>query len=396
MIKSFDKQIISTINVKDKVVLVRVDYNVPLEKNGSIADDKRIRSSLPTIQDLLDRGAKQIILLSHMGRPNGYDPNLSLLKVANCLAELIELPVAFEPDINFLRSSEKLVMFENLRFHSGEKANSLEFAQKIVDTTGADLFVQDGFSVCHRQTATTDQICTILPSYASEKVADEYQAIAEFVKNIKSPRLAILGGAKISDKIDFIKKLAEKSDYIVVGGALANIFLQADGIDIGSSLFEPNQQQIVQQIRQIAADKVLLLPEDVVVGDDLAYKSGEPRVVGNVAPQEMILDIGAKTQAKMRDLIAQAGSVIWNGNLGYTENPVFQFGTSMVVDALAEFKTPALIGGGDIVGFINQFDPDFNYDGLVVSTGGGAMLELVANETLVGIESLRTVKNKIK
>lgn len=388
MIKNFNKQIISSVDVKDKVVLVRVDYNVPLEANGSIADDKRIRASLDTIRNLIDREAKQVILLSHMGRPKGYDASVSLAKVAVRLEKLLERKVEFIKDFHGFNANEKVVLLENLRFWDGEAENSLEFAQEIVKETGADLFVEDGFSVCHRASATTVAICEVLPAYASQKLADEYTAIQNFTSNMKRPVLAIMGGAKISDKIEFAKVLANISDQMVIGGAMANIFLNEDGVKIGNSLIEENQSDVVKEIKSIMSDKELVLPIDVVVGDDLKYKSGSPRELNDIEDDEMILDLGLKTQDKIIELIRNSGSVVWNGNLGYTENPVFQSGTSVVVEALDIYEKPALIGGGDTVGFINQLNPDLNYDGLVISTGGGAMLDLVATGNLIGVDSL--------
>ena len=394
--KNFSKKIIDDVSVLNKRIIVRVDYNVPLEKNGQIADDERIRSSVPTIQDLIKRGAKQIVLISHLGRPDRPDKNLSLLKTAERLAELIDEPVDFETDFSVLRSDKRIVMYENLRFDPGEVANSIEFAQKLVNTIKPDLFVQDGFSVCHRVGASTVAITKLLPSVASRKLALEYSAIQDFVSKAKSPILAIIGGAKISDKIDFVKKIVELSDQVVIGGAIANIFLKYDGIEVGSSLIEPGQESEIEAIKEIIGDKVFVLPEDIVVGDDLNYKSGDPRMLSSIGEGEMILDIGAKTQQRIRDLIKDAGCVIWNGNLGYTENSIFQSGTSAVIDALEDYRIPALIGGGDTIGFLNQFNPDLAYSGLYISTAGGAMLDLIANGNMVGVDSLLDASFKLK
>lgn len=383
MSKQFFKQVITQTEVQNRVVLVRMDYNVPL-RDGKIEDDSRIRAGLSTILDLLSRDAKQIVLISHLGRPEARDEALSLKPVRDSLEVLLELKVGFWQLTERLSSPERVVLGENLRFWPGEESNSTEFAQRLVDLTGAELFVQDGFSVCHRETATTAAIIELLPSYASQKLADEYQTVAEFLPRAKKPILAVLGGAKLSDKLGFVEAMIRQADQIFVGGALAHPFLVADGKNVGSSLMEDGQIDRAKTIMDLAKSqsKGLFLPSDVKV------QGQENKLVDAVVSGDKILDLGDTTRGVLARLIEGAGSVIWNGNLGYTEDFQFRAGSSIIVKKLAELEKPALIGGGDTVGFINQFEPKLDYDGLVISTGGGAMLDLLANGHLIGVDGL--------
>ena len=385
----FLKQIINQIEVQGKIVLARVDYNVPLV-DGEISDDTRIQASLPLIRDLLARGAKQIILLSHMGRPNGRDMSLSLEPISSHLAALLGTPVAFEDEIGRLRSSNQIVLYENLRFWGGEEANDPQFAQEIVSSTKADLFVLDGFSVSHRASATTQAITKLLPSYASKDLANQYVAILDFMANLRRPVLAIFGGAKISDKVGFIKQISGPADQMFIGGALANAFWQQAGTNIGRSYVESGQEALIDDVNQLLIDQkeVYFLPSDVKVADSKDAKDSQNKLIDAIIDQDIILDLGQTSSQVLERLVYNSGSVIWNGNLGYTENPIFQTGTLAVINALNDTKKPCLIGGGDTVGFLNQVMPGLDYSGLVISTGGGAMLDLISQEKLVGVDSL--------
>lgn len=386
---SYQKASIAQIDVNARVVLLRVDFNVPLQ-NGQISDDARIIASLPTIRDLLNRGAKQIVLLSHLGRPIGRDEALSLKPIRERLANLLAMPVGFsEATLNF-QSSERVVLCENLRFWPGEAKNDLAFAQELVSATGADLFVQDGFSVCHRSTATTDAITRLLPSYASAALIREYQAVGGFFNQAKSPIVAIIGGAKISDKLALLKQMIKRADQIFVGGALANTLLLAQGKPVGSSLVEYDQESEIESIKQLllAENKKLFLPNDVVVADDKMALGGQNKVLDAVLGSDKILDIGSSSQMILSQLIANAGAVIWNGTMGYAENPAFAMGSETIIKALLASRPQAVIGGGDTLAFINQNQPNLKYDKLFISTGGGAMLDLLSRGRLVGIDCL--------
>lgn len=385
----FQKAGIADVDVSDKVVLVRVDFNVPMTGND-ITDDSRIVASVPTIRDLIDRGAKQVVLLSHLGRPEGRDEHFSLKPVKDRLAGLLGLPVGFSEPTEAFLATEQVVLCENLRFWPGEADNSADFARNLVVATGASLFVQDGFSVCHRASATTDAITKLLPSYASVGLIREVTAIDNFFATAKKPVVAIVGGAKISDKLPLLKQMIKQADQIFVGGALANTLLMASGKPIGSSLAEHDLTAEIAEINQLLAqeNKKLFLPNDVVVALDLQALGGENKTVDAVRGADRILDIGSSTQMILGQLIANAGAVIWNGTLGYTENPAFAAGSATVIRGLLSSKPQAVIGGGDTLAFINREQSNLAYDGLFISTGGGAMLDLLADGKLVGIDCL--------
>ena len=385
----YQKASIADVDVSGQVVLVRVDFNVPMSGN-EITDDSRIVASLPTIRDLIDRGAKQVVLLSHLGRPEARDERFSLKPIKDHLASLLGLPVGFSEPTEAFLAAEQVVLCENLRFWPGEADNSADFARNLVVATGASLFVQDGFSVCHRASATTVAITQILPSYASAGLIREAMAIGNFFATAKKPIVAIIGGAKISDKLPLLKQMIKQADQIFVGGALANTLLMANGKPIGSSLAEHDMAAEIAEINQLLAqeNKKLFLPSDVVVATDLHSLGGENKLVEAVRGVDRILDIGSSTQMVLGQLIANAGGVIWNGTLGYSENPAFSAGSAAVIRGLLGSKPQAVIGGGDTLAFINHEQPNLAYDGLFISTGGGAMLDLLADGKLVGIDSL--------
>lgn len=385
----YNKALITSVEVAGKVVLVRVDFNVPLDR-GNIVDDARIVASLPTIRDLLAREAKQVVLLSHLGRPEGPEEALSLKPIKERLEALLGLKVGFSEPTAAFSSSEQLVLCENTRFWPGEESNSSEFAQELVTATGADLFVQDGFSVTHRKAATVEAITHLLPSYASVGLMNQHDAIMQFMKNPPRPLVAIIGGAKMSDKIGFIKQIIKLADQVFIGGALANTFLRAQGKPVGSSLVDYDQEEIIAEIEALAKTekKPLFLPTDVRVAENKQAADGENKLVEAVLGQDQILDIGQASAMVVQQLVANAGAVIWNGPVGYVENPVFEDGSEVILRTLAATKRPALIGGGDTLAFVDREHPGLAYEGLVLSTGGGAMLDLLANGHLIGIDSL--------
>ncbi len=388
----FKKQTLADVDFVDKVVLVRVDYNVPLH-DGRIVDDNRIRASLETIKELA--AAKQIILLSHLGRPKGKDQQLSLRLVAIRLANLLGQSVEFVANwqkYDFEQSQSKIILLENLRFDEREQANDALLASGLVDKTKAELFVQDGFAVCHRRSATTDAITRLLPSVASSRLANEYQMVTNFLAQPKRPLLAIVGGAKISDKIDFIKQLVETVDYLVIGGAMANTFLLAQGYQVGVSFAEADQvnqaKQIIDLWLKTKPAEQLIIPNDVKVTTDLQSEVVVIKTVDQISSKDIVADIGPQTTAQISNFIESSAAILWNGNLGYTENPLFADSTKTVVDSLISCSKPVLIGGGDTVAFVkNNLSSTYNPK-LYLSTGGGAMLELIAYGQLPGVEAL--------
>ena len=388
MIK-YQKASIEDVDVTGKVVLLRVDFNVPI-LNGAITDDSRIIASLPTIRDLIGREVKQVIVLSHLGRPEGPEEAFSLKPIRERLEGLLGLPVGFDEPTEAFSRTDQVVLCENLRFWKGEEKNNQDFAQNLIKATKADLFVQDGFSVCHRTTATTEAITRLLPSYASAGLIQEYEAINQFIEDAPRPLVAVLGGAKISDKIGFVKRMVELADQVFVGGALGTTFLRANGKPVGSSLVEYDQEKVVEEINQLvkAERKALFLPTDVKVAPDELAGAYENKLVEAVLGQDKILDIGDSSTMVLGQLMANAGAVIWNGPLGYVENPTFEAGSEVIVRSLSALEKPALIGGGDTLAFIKREQPNLDYDGLVLSTGGGAMLELIASGRLVGVDCL--------
>ncbi len=425
---SFHKKTIRDIDLTGKRVLVRVDYNVPL-KDGKITDDYRIKKSLPTIEYLLEKGAK-VILCSHLGRPDGKsNPEFSLKPCAKRLGELLKKQVAFANDcigddvkkqVDGLKTGDVLLL-ENLRFHSEEEKNDDNFAKQLAGL--ADVFVQEGFGVVHRAHASTDAITHHVPSVAGFLLEKEVDTITNVMENPERPLMAVIGGAKISDKIEILNRLIDIADFVAVGGAMANTFLLAAGTKIGKSLAEPADVHIAKDILERARAKakkqpfVFYLPQDGVVATSLDktaktrivdwnahviaaienYPKTAPRATGQVESDEMILDIGPFSGAFIAGGVQFAKTVIWNGALGVTETPAingpvgpFAHGTQVLVDALlGEYgnRPFTVVGGGDTVGYIedHKLTDCFNH----VSTGGGASMELMSGKKLPGVEALQ-------
>lgn len=391
---------------RGKTILLRADYNVPLTSDGKVDDDFRIRASLPTVKKLLENGCK-IVIISHLGRPDGTkNPAYSLEPAAARLARLLGQDVRFVSDCIGHRArmavkrapTKSVIVLENLRFYPEEEANDAGFARELAVVSGAHYFVQDGFGVVHRAHASTDAITQCLPSVAGLLLEREYMTITTAMKNPARPLLAIMGGAKVSDKIGVIRELESVADTIAIGGAMANTFLANEGFDLGKSKLETGQEETIRDI-YTAVDakhgkkdraKFLVLPTDLAVGTSLE-KNATKRIVSpsRVKKDEMALDIGPKTTKAFVELVKNAKTVIWNGPLGYTEVPAFRDGSEAVAKALAEQKdTVSIIGGGDTADFIINWDTKHGDSFSHVSTGGGASLELMSGEKLPGIESL--------
>lgn len=402
---TFFKETINSVPLQGQTVLVRADYNVPLAPDGSIADDFRIRASVPTIKKLLKDGCK-VVIISHLGRPEGRDSKLSLEPVALRLAELLAEPVRFVNQTigDKVRMAVKrapgrsVTVLENLRFYTEEEANDMQFAHSLAVDSGARYFVQDGFGVVHRAHASTAAITQYLPSVAGLLLEREYTTITQAMKAPKRPLVAVMGGAKVSDKIAIIKAFINVADTIIIGGAMANTFLAYRGDDMGKSLVEPDEQTILDEIYAAATAKVgakqvddfLVLPSDVAVAKAINTAEARREVAANhLEADDIALDIGLKSIEKVAGIITGAKTVIWNGTLGYAELPNFAHGSARVALALATHRSiVSIIGGGDTADFVLKWDARNGGSFTHVSTGGGASLELMAGEKLPGIESL--------
>lgn len=426
---SFSKKTIKEMDLKGKRVLVRVDYNVPLDGDGKITDDYRIQKSLPTIQYLLEQNCK-IILCSHLGRPEGKrNAKLSLKPCAGRLAKLIDHPVDFAENTtgNEVRKQidalhpGQILMLENVRFNPGEESNDQEFAKELASY--ADVFVQDAFGVVHHGAVSVSEIPKYIPGVAGLLLEKEVDTITSVMENPARPLMAIIGGSKISDKIDVLNRFIDIADIVAVGGAMANTFLLAEGIKVGDSKVEeedvPLAREIIEKARAKTAHQqfVLYLPQDGVVATSLdkttqtrivdwsahviadveSYPKRPERTALHVKADEMILDIGPFSGAFITGAMQLADTVIWNGALGVTETdsmqgPIgpFAHGTELIVEGmLGQFghKPFTVVGGGDTVGYIEErkLTDSFNH----VSTGGGASMELMSGKQLPGVEALQ-------
>ena len=397
-------------DVHDKQILMRVDYNVPQNDDGSIADDFRIEASLPTINYLLERGAK-LVLISHLGRPDGQvQEKFSLSPIAANLSEKLGREVKFIPDcigdkvsiITKNLTAGDVVLLENLRFYAEEEKNDRSFAERLAKDSHADLFVQDGFGVVHRAHASTEAITEFLPSVAGLLLENEYVKIKSATDDPTRPLTAVLGGAKISDKIPLVKKFIEIADNVIVGGAMANNFLKYLGHDIGESLIEPDIDDVVKEVLDAAHakfggdfDEKFILPLDAAVAENGSADEKRTEIpIDTVHDQMKILDIGGQTIAKIDEIIKDSGTVIWNGTLGMAEKPEFAHGSARLAMVLAQHpEIISVIGGGDTADFVRNWDTLKGGSFTHVSTGGGASLELMAGDTLPGIAALMPRQN---
>ncbi len=387
----FHKKTVRDVQLNGKKVLVRVDFNVPL-KDGKVADDTRIRAAIPTIEYLLQHGAG-LVLTSHLGRPKGkVVPALSLRPVADHLSALLQMEVAFAADCVGEPAHQAkaglqpggIVLLENTRFHPEEKKNDPEFARQLA--AGCDLFVNDAFGSAHRAHASTVGVAKYLPAVAGLLMEKELKYLGQALENPKHPFVAILGGAKISDKIGVVRNLLTKAEHVLIGGGMANTFLAAQGYAMAASLVEKDALETARALLAEAGGKIHL-PQDLVIADAFSADAARETVpVGDLPAGWMALDIGPQTVTAFGRLIREAAMVVWNGPMGVFELPPFAAGTFGIAKAVAESDAISIVGGGDSVAAIKQ-------SGLAdkithLSTGGGASLEMLEGKILPGVAVL--------
>lgn len=391
--------------LEGKTVLVRADYNVPLEE-GEIKDDYRIKASVPTIKALLARGCR-VVIMAHLGRPEGTRVSeLSLEPIAARLGELIGKKVIFIDDcigdkvtmtVKHL-PPKSVVLLENVRYYPGDEKNDANFAKQLASSCQAQYFVQDGFGVAHRAQASTSAITQFLPSVAGLLLEKEYTMITQAMEDPKRPLVAVMGGAKISDKIQLVERFVDISDRVIIGGAMANNFLKYRGYKVGKSLVEDGVDNVIKSVYDAVGKKVgqekqddfLIIPTDVAVSKDISDKSVRTeKDLDRVVDDDIILDIGPKTIDRISGLVKDAGTVVWNGTMGYAEADQFAYGSArLALDLASNKKINSIIGGGDTADFVLHWDAAGGDSFGLVSTGGGASLELMSGKKLPGIEAL--------
>ena len=391
-----NKATIRDIEVSNKRVLVRVDFNVPLdEETGAITDDSRIRAALPTIRYLIDRGAR-VILCSHLGRPKGkVAEKLRLAIIAQRLSQILGEPVKYSSDsigsevkksVAELNGGDVLVL-ENIRFHPEEKQNDASFAQALASL--ADLYVNDAFGTSHRDHASIVGVTRYLPSAAGLLLEKEIETLSSITESPAHPFAALLGGAKVSDKVGMIENVMGMVDYILIGGGMAATFLKAKSYEVGLSLIETDKLSVAAElIEKVSKNNVcLLLPVDVVVADEIS-PTAEGRIVAieDIASDKRIVDIGPRTATTFKETLQKCKTVFWNGPMGIYEIPQFAGGTKTLANTLANLNATTVLGGGSTADIVT--DMGLADKMTFVSTGGGASLEFISGKALPGIEAL--------
>ena len=394
-----NKKTIRDINVEGKRVLVRVDFNVPLDAQQQITDDTRVKAALPTIRYLLDHGAA-VILMSHLGRPKGQPvESMRLTPISRRLSDLLGLPVQMAPDcigprvVSMVQKLQpgQLLLLENLRFHKEEEQNDPDFARQLADL--GEIYVNDAFGTAHRAHASTEGVTRYLPGVAGFLMEKEINFLGAALEHPKHPFAAIIGGAKVSDKITVLERLISMVDALLIGGGMANTFLKAEGYEIGDSLVENEKLDVARDLLARARQRklALVLPGDVVIADRFAADADHKTVSASaVPPGWRILDIGERTIAAFREQLASAQTIIWNGTLGVAEMPAFAKGTDAVISILAELTkrgATTIIGGGDSAAAVEQAGAADKMTH--VSTGGGASLEFLEGRVLPGVAALQ-------
>jgi phosphoglycerate kinase len=395
-----NKKTIEDIDVRGKRVLVRVDFNVPQDETGKITDDRRIRAALPTIQYLINQGAK-VILVSHLGRPKGKPEDrekFTLKPVAERLSELLGKPVPLAPDcvgpevekmVQAMKDGDVLLL-ENVRFHPEEEKNDPEFAKQLASL--AEVYVNDAFGTAHRAHASTEGVTKYLPGVAGYLMQKEIEYLGGALANPKRPFIAVLGGAKVKDKIPVIENLVSRVDKLIIGGGMAYTFLKAQGKEIGQSLLDADSLDFCREMLAKAGDKILL-PVDVVVADGNPFEKGPDAVQTKVVSVDAIpadwqgVDIGPETQKLFAEAVKGAGTVVWNGPMGIFEFEKFAVGTRAMAQALADSGAVTIVGGGDSAAAVEQLG--FADKMTHISTGGGASLEFLEGKVLPGVAALQ-------
>jgi phosphoglycerate kinase len=387
-----NKKTVRDIDLQGKRVLMRVDFNVPMQ-DGKVTDDKRIKASLPTIKYILDQGAS-LILMSHLGRPKGGpDPEFSLRPAADVLSSHLGVPVKMAPDtvgpeVEKLAKELKpgeVLMLENTRFHKGEEKNDLELAKQMAAL--ADVYVNDAFGSAHRAHSSTEGVAQFLPAVSGFLMEQELEYLGRAIQNPEHPFVAILGGAKISDKIDVVETLLSKADKLIIGGGMANTFLAAQGINMQDSLVEEAAVDTAKSILAKAGDK-LILPVDAVIADKFAPDANTQVIdVEEIPPGWRMLDVGPKTLELYKKALEGARLIVWNGPVGVFEMPKFAEGTFALAKMLADSGATTVIGGGDSASAVKKAGVAKQMTH--VSTGGGASLEFLEGKELPGVAALQ-------
>lgn len=394
------KKSIEDVNITGKRVIVRCDFNVPMDDEKNITDDKRIESAIPTIQYLVNHDAK-VILMSHLGRPKCQaDEKYSLKPVAKRLSELLNKEVTFIDEDNIVNEKTKeivnelqngdVALLQNVRFKKEEKKNDMEFAKELASL--ADLYVNDAFGTAHRAHASTTGIAEFLPAVSGYLIKKEISLLEEALQNPERPFTAILGGSKVSDKIGVIKNLLNKVDNLIIGGGMVFTFLKAQGYEVGQSLLEKDKIDLAKTLLEEAKIKNvnILLPIDIVVAKEFKNDTEHECVsISNIPKDKMGLDIGKKSVEIFREEILKSKMIIWNGPMGVFEMPNFAAGTEGVAKALADSSAITIIGGGDSAAAVEQFG--YADKMTHMSTGGGASLKLLEGNELIGIKVLQDI-----
>jgi phosphoglycerate kinase len=370
------------LDVEGERVLVRVDFNVPLDEDSRITDDARIRAALPTLKELREKGAR-LLLAAHLGRPKGREEKLSLKPAADRLAELLGEEVVLAPSLDDVPDGD-VVMLENVRFEPGETKNDPALAKRYAAL--ADVYVNDAFGAAHRAHASTEAVAHLLPSAAGRLLEREVSTLKGILAAPERPLVAVVGGAKVTDKIGVLEAFLQTADRILVGGAMCFPFFKVQGHEVGDSLCEEEGLEPARKVLAAGGDK-LRLPVDLVAGEEFSADTEPRRVDGVDVPEGwMGLDIGPRTAAGYAEVIRDAGTVSWNGPMGAFELAPFAAGTRTVAEAVAESAAVTVVGGGDSAAALAQFGLDDEVTHL--STGGGASLELIEGKALPGVEAL--------
>ncbi len=392
------KMTVQDINIREKKLIIRVDFNVPLDDSFHITDDRRITAALPTIQYALKNGASKVILMSHLGRPKGtgFEKAFSLEPVAKHLQELLKEKVLFLNECvgpavkeGIAKSSERVVLLENLRFHKEEEKNDAGFAKELASL--ADIYVNDAFGTAHRAHASTAGITAYLPSVAGFLIGKELQYLGNAINKPKRPLVIILGGAKVSDKIELIKNLIPKANSIIIGGGMAYTFLKAQGVNVGNSKLEKDKVDMARGLMEEAkkAGVEISLTSDFVITQ--SFTSDDCKVSDVIPDGWESLDIGPKTIKRFEAILSQAKTVVWNGPLGVFERDAYAKGTHAIADYLASLKdVTIIIGGGDSAAAVTKFGLEDKMTH--ISTGGGASLEFLEGKELPGLAALNDKK----